>query len=614
VTSTRFPRLRALHPAAYVFAACFLLRLIVLAQLTSTGAVVPSGSDMAFYNEWALRIVRGEWADGQAFYGLPGYPFFVAGLYRIFGYNTFVPALLQIALDSGTAALIYNIATRICAGGALLRAGSGSAAAAAGGWSVAGVVGAGAWALFVPAQAYSVILMPNALLTFAFWWLVWQVVITSSSVTLRRALLWGVVLGVAAMFVATILFLVPLLALAALLRNGTPPRRAAAVLLLLVGVVAGASPAWLHNALVARDPVFLSAHSGVNFWLGNNPEATGYPNFPAELRAGQSNMLHDSIAVAERATGRTLPRSEVSAYWSARAHAYIASEPAAWLQLLMVKLRNFWSAFQYDDTAVIDRLQEDRVLLPGFTFGIVASLGLPGLCFAAWRIPGARWVLGAVFCLMCAVLMVFVTERYRLAAVPGLLIGVGYGLAALWQSVVQHRYSTVIGYPAACFVVAFAIATPPQRPQLWALPHYSAALRAIERGDLARAEEQISRALAYVPDSTEAQFALGNVRLQQRDLEAARQRYEQVLRQEARHVGALHNLGVISLEQGEFAGAERLFREALIHDPHSAVRHFLRARALLGLGDRASARAAVRQALQLQPNQPEFEQLLQELD
>ena len=78
---------------------------------------------------------------------------------------------------------------------------------------------------------------------------------------------------------------------------------------------------------MARDPVFLSAHSGVNFWIGNNPVATGYPRFPPGLHAGQEAMLRDSITTAEKRAGRNLKRSEVSAFWSAQAAAWIDNIP-----------------------------------------------------------------------------------------------------------------------------------------------------------------------------------------------------------------------------------------------------------------------------------------------
>src|SRR5438105_14465206 len=62
---------------------------------------------MHFYNDWAQRILRGEPTEHLAFYGLPGYAYLLALLYRIFGYNPFVPGLLQAGLDAGTAVLIY---------------------------------------------------------------------------------------------------------------------------------------------------------------------------------------------------------------------------------------------------------------------------------------------------------------------------------------------------------------------------------------------------------------------------------------------------------------------------------------------------------------------------
>jgi hypothetical protein len=150
-----------------------------------------------------------------------------------------------------------------------------------------GIAAAAGWALFQPAQVYSMVLMPTVLVAFTSWWVVWRIVRRDIAPGAGEALLLGVVIGVAAMAGATILFLAPLVLAAILLKQQrdtaapgllaqsnrrSPPR---------AGIAVGTSPAWLHNAVVARDPVFLSAHSGVNFWIGNNPDATGYPTFPA---------------------------------------------------------------------------------------------------------------------------------------------------------------------------------------------------------------------------------------------------------------------------------------------------------------------------------------------
>ncbi len=95
------------------------------------------------------------------------------------------------------------------------------------------------------------------------------------------------------------------------------------------GVFVGASPCALHNYLAAGEPVFLSAHSGINFYIGNNALANGYPLIPPPLHADQAGMLNDSILWAEQAEGRPLTRVEVSAYWSARAQrVHRASIPA----------------------------------------------------------------------------------------------------------------------------------------------------------------------------------------------------------------------------------------------------------------------------------------------
>ena len=282
-----------------------------------------------------------------------------------------------------------------------------------------------------------------------------------------------------------------------------------------MGVLLGTSPCWIHNYFIARDPVFLSAHAGINFWIGNNPYANGYPHFPPGLRAGQAAMLEDSITAAEAAAGRPLKRSEVSAYWSKQAKTYIAQHFATWLKLLLVKLRNFWSAFQYDDISVITNLRSQGVILPGIYFGLVAALGLAGMAISWWTAPASRWVTAAVLLQMTALLAVFVTERYRLPAVPGLLVLGALGLSFFWRSLFTGHYGRAGVYLALLLCAAPFVSWPQRKPSLWALDPYNSGWQALESGNLALAEEKLLLAHRYVPTNPEINFALGNLRLAQ---------------------------------------------------------------------------------------------------
>src|SRR5207244_3542261 len=108
---------------------------------------------------------------------------------------------------------------------------------------------------------------------FAFWFVVWRMVRRKTGPTSIEWFLLALLSAVTATAVATILALVPLMLAALILKreHGTSQRLTARIGLLVLGLAIGTSPCWIHNYFVARDPVALSAHSGINFWIGNNP-------------------------------------------------------------------------------------------------------------------------------------------------------------------------------------------------------------------------------------------------------------------------------------------------------------------------------------------------------
>lgn len=618
------PRIEySLRPTHYVFAVVFLVRLIVLTRLTLSPFLLPLRGDMHFYDDWAQRILHGQLTDHLAFYGLPLYAYLLAFIYKLTGYGPFIPGLLQATLEAGTAVILYKIGVTVFSqassdeskrndslwGPVLQRRGQ-----------TVGLIASLAWAFFVPAQVYAVILMPTVWFVFTFWLLVWLLVRSNLAPSRFAVFGYGLLIGFAAMGVATILFLIPLILGAIFLRpiqnQSTRPIivKLLAVVVLFFGIGIGMSPCWIHNYFVARDPVVLSAHSGVNFWIGNNPSATGYPRFPPGLHAGQEVMLKDSINVAEKAAGHPLKRSDVSEYWSAKAREYIRGNFGQWLKLLGVKVGNFWNAFQYDDLSMITALEEHHVVLPGPRFGLVASLSIPGLLIACFQFPRARWIAAAIALHMVSLLSVFVTERYRLAAVPGLLLFAAAGLVYFWQTCVTGNFRRAAVYVLLIALATWFVSMPKRDPALWALDSYNSGWQALESNDLAAAERKLNLAYAYVPDNAETNFALGNLHLAKTEKMAAKSFYLATLQLDPSHEGAYNNLGIVALDEKRWSLAVEFFKRALEQDRTDAKTYYLLAQAHFNAGDLKNARRAVDLAIKLKPGQPEFLSLSEKIE
>jgi len=572
---------RFLPNAAWVFGLALAVRLVVLSHFGHSAYFSPTSSDMGFYANWGQRIAAGQWVEPHAFYGLPGYPFLLGGIFRWVGFSPYTIAFLQTLSEAAIAALLYQIA---------VWAFPGPRAHVIGGLAALG------WTLFQPAQAFSVLCMPTTWGVLAFWG-----IFAWSTRTGSRSLWWpwlvlGALAGLAATMVATALLVLPVVLAAAARNLRKPALVLAAAASLLAGVAVGTAPCWFHNYFIAREPVFLSAHSGVNFWIGNHPGATGYPSMPPGLRPTQGELLRDSIRVAEAEEGRPLSRVEVSRHWSAKANAYIREHPGQWLGLMGIKIRNLWNATQYDDLSVINPLTEEGVLTPGLRFGAVALLAIPGILLAWRRYPRSRWIVMGVALPMVAVLPVFVTERYRLAAVPGLLLLGAAGLAQLGDALAVRRWQGVGQWLGAAAAGACVVFWPVNEPALRWLDTYNSGLKALEVGNLPSARAKLERAFAFAPGNSEVLSSLGNYWLHTGDFEQAKIFYRRALEANPACVGALNNLAIVAMAEGQWVAAQNLLAAALRIEPEDPGMRVLSDRCASELARRAASHGPINPA------------------
>ena len=180
------------RPEVWVFLVALAARLWVLGQFSESPHFGVQGGDSKFYHDWALRILRGEWTDHHAFYGLPGYAFLLAGIYALSGVEPFSVIGLQCVLEAGTALVIFILARGVIEAEREPRGGI-----------AAGALAALGWVCYIPAQTFSVILMPTSWLVAAYWACAWW------ALRLRRGpAVWpwsamGVAIGAVAMLVAS---------------------------------------------------------------------------------------------------------------------------------------------------------------------------------------------------------------------------------------------------------------------------------------------------------------------------------------------------------------------------------------------------------------------------
>src|SRR6202030_493071 len=148
-----------------------------------------------------------------------------------------------------------------------------------------------------------------------------------------------------------------------------------------------------------------------------------------------------------------------------------------------------------------------------------------GLFPTLLRFPKSGWVVAAVLLHLCALMPVFVTERYRLAAVPGLMILGVAGLWIFWQNLASGRWVGAGIYVLLCAGAAWFVSIPRDDIGLWSLDHYKAGIRATTAGEIElarqnvtaatgafdRAQRNLVTAYAYVPNNADIDFALGNL-------------------------------------------------------------------------------------------------------
>ena len=412
---------RALWGGIAIFALALVARLFYLHELSATPLFAAPVVDARTYVEDAHYLGEASWGGRPAPYWQPPlYPYILGGLFALFGDGLYLPRLLQAVLGALACLFVWNLGRKIFDDGVALGAGL-------------------AAAFYGPLIYFGGELLPALPAVFLNLWLLHLLTTGTDG---RRVFFAGLLTGLSALTVTNILLLAP--ALCGWLywvrrRTGDAPRNCLhAPALLLLGCALVIAPVTIRNFAVGGDLVLISHNAGINFYIGNNADY----DHTTTIRPGRA--WTELVETPEREAAIDLPSAK-SRYFFARSWDYIIAQPLDYLELLAHKTylfisgdeipRNLDPYFARKDSRLLSLLLWKYGL--AFPFGLVGPLALIGL-YAFWRSPESRTPAGRllllfVVCYAVSVILFFVTSRYRLPAVPVLLLLAGCGVRTLWH-------------------------------------------------------------------------------------------------------------------------------------------------------------------------------------
>jgi len=497
-------------------------------------------------------IADGNLIGDEVFFRAPLYLYLVGFLYAVFGSSPWGVRLLQAVLGAATSVLSYRLGRRLFSE-----------------WvgRVAGLATALTWTLVY----FDGELLITSLVTFLDLLLLDRMVAAADRPSGRRWFLAGAILGLSAIARPTILvfgWLAGIWIVWVLRDTASWPRRLRAVILYLVGSMVLIAPVTVRNVLVGNDFALIASQAGVNFYLGNNPHATGWSATSPEIGRDWWGGFDDAVWIAEEEAGRKLRPSEVSDFWTRRGLEFWGRQPADALRLSVRKLFFFWGARELGNNRDVDFYRRSSWVLRAlpFSFGWLAPLALVGMIASARRKTGFLLILFVIL-YMATVVAFFVCARFRMPVVPALAVFAAAG--ASWLVGCARRRAVGIWVPTLAAVVLLTV---------------------LLRTDPYGVED---------PHHTQSLFNFGLIHTRLGDDAAAERAYLETLARNPGYVDALNNLGGLYSRQGRWAEAQELFERALTVEPENPRAIYNLGAVREHLGERADAEAAYRRTLDL---------------
>ncbi len=576
----------------FAFVASLIVRIIYIISFRGSPFFDGLLVDAQWHDEWSWGWAKGTWnMGGEAFFRAPLYPFFLSVIYRVFGHSLMAVRIVQAVVGGSTAAALAGCGWRI--GGRRMAF-----------W--AAVLGA----LYGPLIFFDgELLIPNLLVAL----LAWSLFLLLAPHSLPASLLAASFLGLAVTTRPNVVVLLPVFLYFAWtrIRADAHVRKRFLIWMVLAGLIPGACVT-LINAKEERTLVFVASQGGVNFYAGNNPEATGRNIDIPEMRriqTGWSNFVDASREVAEEAEGKRLNSREVSDYWFKKGLDWIVSSPIHAVALTLKKAYYVINAYEIPNNRDLyfNRPFPLNLLLwklPFFAFpwGLVFPLAVAG-AFLGRRVKEHQRTIGMlinwVLIYMLCLIPFFITARFRMETVPALILLAAYALSS--GKKILRAVPVTVGIAALVLINTSFFHVRLDNP---AEEKAKLAMALILENRLEEGRQALRAALTVNPNSADYTFLMGYAYFLEGNNEDALTFFQRSLELNPKNYKVLFHMGNSLLQMQRYGEAKVVLEKAVEIRPADGEILLSLSRAFEGDGEYEKAIDAYRRAIQAAPENP----------
>lgn len=510
-------------------------------------------SDASTYRLWASKITAGSSYLGPAFPMGPLYPYFLALCLSV-GFTFYSVLFLQAVFGAIVTLNIYIITKRIFD-------------------RKAGLIAAFMAAVYGPFILYDGLLLSESL----------QLLLISSSLLLlipekgkrNKSIYYflsGILIGLTALGRGTILIFPLFLSMYWFIKFLTERKKRnnrylKQALLIIIGTVCGISPATVHN-ISNGEFIPVSSNFGINFYIGNNPEATGSYNEPPGL-----NLSSDFTGrqIAEEEFGRKLKSSEVSDFWFDRALNFISNNPLKFVVGLFNKAWLYIWNFdipQAESIQIQNRFSPVFWILPkGYWFVFIP--GLVGIILLPRN--ESKWMILLLFVSGLAGVMVFFTiGRFKLIGSIALLIFAGGGIRQIYL-MFRGKNRRIFSRIALIVIASFLLLFLPRlidRKSKIASAYDNVGISYYFKNRLDEAVKWYRRALEMQPAHPGALNNMGGYFYAGRKPDSAIHYFHRSIECDSANDKPYQNLGRVFLDLGQVDSARYYYQQARMLSPY----------------------------------------------